>query len=228
VKCGDADFRKDFERIDEIRYVLDHSQVNDWSIRLDVNGQWSVDQAIERIKVLNEAASGRIEYVEQPVQSLADCATVRAATEVKIAVDESIRLVADGHLSPEAVRMAADVAIVKSIPLGGVRRSLKVLEALELPAVVSGSMDSSLGLASGLALAGCVENLFGACGFGTGQLLADDLTETTALPMSGRLSIKTPHPDPLAIDRAEMRVDSATVAYWNARITACYELLEEK
>jgi O-succinylbenzoate synthase len=227
VKCGDADFRKDYERVDEIRYTLDHTVGDDWSLRLDVNGQWSVDQAIERIKVLNDAAAGRIEYVEQPVQSLADCATVRAATDVKIAVDESIRLVSEGQLSPYAVRLAADVAIVKAIPLGGVRKSLNVVESLQLPVVVSGSMDSSIGLASGLALAGIVPELFGACGFGTGQLLADDFVHKTSLPINGRMSVQSPQVDVAAIERAESRVDSATVNYWKARLTACYELLEE-
>jgi O-succinylbenzoate synthase len=228
VKCGSQDFRDDVNRVDEIRYVLDHLGIAEWSVRIDVNGRWSVDQAIERIKELNDVAAGRIEYVEQPVQSLADCATVRNKVDVKIAVDEGIRLAAEGQLSLDAIREAADVAIVKAIPLGGVANALDVVTALNLPTVVSGSMDSSVGLASGLALAGCVPTLLGACGFGTGQILAEDLVTHSLLPVGGRMRIAAPAPDAELLERAAARVDSATENYWRARVTACYDVLEEE
>lgn len=226
VKCGSAEFKKDFERIDEIRYVLDHNLAQDWSLRIDVNGAWSSDQAIERIPVLQNAAADRIEYVEQPVASLADCAYVRSRVDVKIAVDEAVRLVADARLSADALRESADVAILKSIPLGGVKRSLEIAKSLELPCVVSGSMDTSLGLTSGLHLAASLPELFGACGFGTGQLLADDIVAPTTVAHDGAIQLAPVSLDADAIARAEARVDSATYDYWKARVIACYELLE--
>lgn len=228
VKCGSQNFRDDVNRVDEIRYVLDHLGITQWALRIDVNGKWSVDDAIERIKELDDVAAGHIEYVEQPVLSLADCATLRNKLIVKIAVDEGIRLAAEGQLSLDAVREAADIAIVKAIPLGGVAKALDVVTALNLPTVVSGSMDSSVGLASGLALAASVPNLFGACGFGTGQLLADDLVSTTLLPRNGRMNVMALAPDADKLSVAAARVDSATTNYWQARLTACYEVLEER
>jgi O-succinylbenzoate synthase len=55
--------------------------------------------------------------------------------EVPIAADESIRE-ADGPLRM-TVAEAADVAVLKCAPLGGVRRAREVAEAAGLPCVVA-------------------------------------------------------------------------------------------
>ena len=87
------------------------------------------------------------------------------------------------------IREAADVLVLKAIPLGGVRRSLDLARRVGLPVTVSGALDSTVGLSAGLALAGALEETPYACGFGTGRLLAADLTAETALPVDGRLSV---------------------------------------
>ena len=68
-----------------------------------------------------------------------------------IAADESIRRAAD----PYRVRdlEAADIAVLKVQPLGGVRACLRIAEDIGLPVVVSSALETSVGIAAGVALA---------------------------------------------------------------------------
>ena len=71
---------------------------------------------------------------------------------------------------------AADIVMVKVQPLGGVRAALRVAEACGLPVVVSSAVDTSVGLAAGVALAAALPALPYACGLATMSLLAGDVT----------------------------------------------------
>ena len=93
---------------------------------------------------LLDRAAGGLEYVEQP------CAARRgpgrrapARVEVPIAADESIRRAED----PYRVRdlEAADIAVLKVQPLGGVRACLRIAEDIGLPVVVSSALETSVG-----------------------------------------------------------------------------------
>jgi L-alanine-DL-glutamate epimerase-like enolase superfamily enzyme len=71
------------------------------AIRLDANGAWSVDEALAALPVLEPAG---IELCEEPVSGLDAIAEVAAATDVRIALDESARLPgALDHRHAEAV-----------------------------------------------------------------------------------------------------------------------------
>ena len=95
-----------------------------------------------------------------------------------IAADESIRRAED----PLRVRAAdaADIAVLKVQPLGGVRAALRVAEACGLPVVVSSAVETSVGLAAGLALAAALPELPYACGLATLSLLEGDVVAGTA------------------------------------------------
>ena len=97
---------------------------------------------LRAIGVLDRAAGG-LEYVEQPCASVEDLAVVRRRVAVPIAADESIRRAAD----PYRVRdlEAADIAVLKVQPLGGVRACLRIAEDIGLPVVVSSALETSLG-----------------------------------------------------------------------------------
>lgn len=226
MKCGSADFRDDVSRIDELIYTLDHSVSHDSKIRLDINGAWSVDQAIERIRTIEDMCGSRLEYVEQPVSSLADCAVIREQIKTPIAIDEGVRLLADARLHVSAIRAAGDIAILKAIPLGGVQRALDIAAELDMPCVVSGSMDSSIGLTQGIALAAALPSLEYACGFLTGSLLAEDVVSETLLPRDGVISVGRLVPNETLLAARSSGVDSATKNYWRERLIACYEVLE--
>ena len=118
----------------------------DGRIRVDANGGWDVDAAVAAIAALDRAAGG-LEYVEQPCATVEDLAAVRRRVDVPIAADESIRRAAD----PYRVRdlEAADVAVLKVQPLGGVRACLRIAEDIGLPVVVSSALETSVGIAAG-------------------------------------------------------------------------------
>src|SRR5699024_3856260 len=96
------------------------------ALRVDANAAWDVATAIAHIPRLERAAAG-LEYVEQPCPGIEDLAAVRRRVDVRIAADESIRRAEDPVRV--AVAEAADIAVIKCTPLGGVRRALRVAEA---------------------------------------------------------------------------------------------------
>src|SRR5947208_8511762 len=147
---------------------------------------WDVDTAVRAITDLDKAAGG-LEYAEQPCPSIEDLAAVRRRVPVRIAADESIRRAEDPL--KVAVAGAADVAVLKVAPLGGVRRALAVAEACGLPCVVSSALETSVGMAAELALAGALPRLDMACGLGTGALLTADVVDEPIRPRDGWLPV---------------------------------------
>lgn len=173
---------EDVARVEAVRDALGTGR-----IRVDANGGWDVDEAVRAIRKLDRAAGG-LEYVEQPVASVEDLALVRRRVDVAIAADESIRRAAD----PYRVRDldAADVAVLKVQPLGGVRACLRIAADIGLPVVVSSAVESSVGIAAGVALAAALPTLEHACGLATVQLLAGDVTTRPMLPVDGLLDVR--------------------------------------
>lgn len=208
----------DAERLAAVRTALGPAG----KIRIDANAGWTVAQALQAIPVLDDAAGG-LEYVEQPCPSIEELATVRRRLNVPIAADESIRRAED----PMRVALAgaADIAVIKVAPLGGVRRALQIAEATGLPIVVSSAVDSAVGLAAGLALAGALPVLDHACGLGTASLLVADVSSSSYRPVDGRLPVPSAAPEP---DRyAECAADRETTRYWMARLASVAARLNE-
>ncbi|HEY6422432.1 MAG TPA: o-succinylbenzoate synthase [Pseudonocardiaceae bacterium] len=220
VKVADhpGSLGEDLARVEAVRDALGpHGH-----IRVDANGLWDIDTAVAVIPQLNKAAGG-LEYVEQPCRTIDELATVRRKVNVRIAADESIRRAEDPLRV--AVAGAADVAVIKCTPLGGVRRSLQVAEAAGLPCVVSSALETSVGLAAQLALAGALPELDFACGLGTLSLLQGDIVPDadSLRPAGGYLPVPliSPTPDPALLDTYE----STDQAWWRERLRrACSEL----
>jgi len=198
-------------RLEAVRDALGPSG----AIRVDANAAWDVDTAVARLFVLDRAAGG-LEYAEQPVPSVDDLAAVRRRTHVPIAADESIRRAQD----PMAVARAhaADVVVLKVQPLGGVRACLDLAEAIGLPVVVSSALESSVGLAAGIALAAALPELPYACGLATAQLFTADLVTDPLLPAGGSIAVRRPLPDPTLLERAAAPAELAD--RWRRRIAA--------
>jgi len=192
-------------------------------IRIDANGAWSVDDAVAAIAVLDRAAGG-LEYVEQPSPSVEDLAAVRRKVAVPIAADESIRRAED----PYRVRdlEAADVAVLKVQPLGGVRACLRIAEEIGLPVVVSSALETSVGIAAGVALAAALPELPYACGLATVQLLSDDVAAAPLLPVEGALPVGRPLVDAAALERLAAPADR--VAWWEARYAEVVALRQDR
>ncbi|MGN6251851.1 MAG: o-succinylbenzoate synthase [Marmoricola sp.] len=210
---------EDEARLEAVRDALGR----DGLIRIDANGGWTLDEATARIPLLDRAAAG-LEYVEQPCAAVEDLARVRRAVGVPIAADESIRRAED----PYRVRdlEAADVAVLKVQPLGGVRACLRIAEDIGLPVVVSSAVESSVGIAAGVALAAALPALEHACGLATVQLLTDDVVADPLLPVDGTLPVRRPDVDPAALARVAGAPDR--VAHWEARLAAAGSVLEDR
>ncbi len=165
-------------------------------VRVDANGAWDVETAARMIRRLD---AFDLEYVEQPVATLVEMARLRRRVEVPLAADESVRT-AEDPLRIAGLE-AADVVVLKVQPLGGVRAALAVAEAAGLPAVVSSAVETSVGLAAGLALAAALPELPYACGLGTAGMLEGDVVADPLLPEDGALRVRRPQPNPDAVGR---------------------------
>ncbi|MFN2320645.1 MAG: o-succinylbenzoate synthase [Dermatophilaceae bacterium] len=205
----------DLDRVAAVRDALGA----DGLIRVDANGGWSVEEA--RGALTRLSAYG-LDYAEQPcatVEELADLRRrlARDGTDVRIAADESIRKAED----PLRVRdlEAADIIVVKVAPLGGVRAALRVVQECGLPAVVSSALDTSVGIAAGVALAAALPDLPYACGLGTVALLEGDVTTDSLLPENGALSVRRVVPDPALLARHAAPPDRRR--WWAERLEAC-------
>ncbi len=120
----------------------------DVQIRIDANGGFSVEQALEVAERV-----GTLDYFEQPCRTIGELAELRVKLRgsVRVAADESVRKVAD----PMAVvhAGAADVLVLKAQPLGGVSNALRIANACGLPVTVSSALETSVGMRAGFALA---------------------------------------------------------------------------
>ena len=185
-------------------------------IRVDANAGWSVEQAVEAIGRLEEAAGG-LEYAEQPCATLEELAEVRERSGVPLAADEAIRR---DHADAELLREVVDFAIVKVQPSGGVTAALGLIGCLGLPTVVSSALETSVGLAAGLRLAAALPTLDHACGLATGLLLAEDVVVDPLRPDAGSLGVsevmdltlRRPVPSP-SPDRIEWLVERAARSF---------------
>lgn len=204
------DFVADLDRVIAVREALGP----DGRIRVDANGGWDVEQAIDAIRALDRAVG--LEYAEQPCAAVADLALVRRQVDVPIAADESIRRAEDPLLVARAE--AADIAVVKVAPLGGVRAALAIVEAIGLPAVVSSALDTSIGIAAGIALAAALPELPYACGLATVALLERDVVADPFLPVDGYLTVRRPEPDPALL--LALAASAEGTRRWQERIAA--------
>lgn len=184
-------------------------------VRIDVNAAWTLDEAT---KSLPRFAQFELEYVEQPVKTIEEMVELRRRIPIPIAADELIRTAADPLEVAE--RGAADIIVVKVQPLGGVTRALEVAERAGLPTVVSSALETSVGLAAGLAAAAALPELNYACGLGTGSLFYDDVVANPLLPVEGFLQLRRPEPDPELLEKHAATADVAALMLQRLRSAA--------
>ena len=210
----------DVDRVAAVRDALGRHA----AIRVDANGGWDLADATS---ALTRLAQYDLEYAEQPCADVADLARLRVrlaarGLDVPVAADESIRRAADP--TRVARLKAADLIVVKVAPLGGVASALRIVEQCGLPAVVSSALDTSIGMAAGVALAAALPQLRHACGLGTVELLAGDVTTPSVAPQDGWLSPQPPpSADPDLVQRWEAPADR--IHWWRARLESCHHRL---
>lgn len=188
VKVAEGD---DYARVEAVRDALGPGG----PITVDANGAWEEAEARRQIRRLGRLG---IALVEQPVRSLEEMTRLRRRVDVPLAADELVT-------SPEAARriaaaQAADALVIKVQSLGGMAESMRVVESCELPVIVSNLIETSVGLAAGLALAAALDDLVYPCGLGTAGLLAGDLVVEPLMPVLGRLPVRRPAVDPARLE----------------------------
>lgn len=200
----------DVARVDAVRAAVG-------TVRVDANGGWTVDEAVAAAAALS--ADGPLEYLEQPCRTVAELAEVRRRVTVPVAADESIRK-ADDPLA--VVRAgAADIAVLKVAPLGGVRALLDIAAQIDVPVVVSSALDSAVGIATGLAAAAALPGLDHACGLGTGGLFVEDVADLAVV--DGYLPVGAVAPDPDRLSALGASADRRD--WWITRVKDCWPWL---
>jgi O-succinylbenzoate synthase len=201
----------DVERVNAARQLVP-------TVRVDANGGWSVEEAARAAAALT--ADGPLEYLEQPCATVDELAALRRRVGVPIAADESIRK-ADDPLAVVRAH-AADIAVLKVAPLGGISALLGIAAQIDIPVVVSSALDSAVGIAAGLTAAAALPELRHACGLGTGGLFSADVADVAA-PVDGFLPVGPVTPDPARLQALAAPPDRRQ--WWIDRVTACHPLL---
>lgn len=220
VKVAEAGqtLAEDVARVAEVRRLMGP----EGRVRLDANGAWNVDEAEHAFHALAEFD---LEYVEQPCATLEELHHLRERThymDVLIAADESIRKADD----PAAVIAAgaADILILKAQPLGGIQQVQRLARSTQLPVVISSALDTSVGIAMGVAAACALPELSYDCGLATAALLAADVTAEPLLPVDGEITFR--RPDVSSELLAHCEASPERTQWWLKRLERCYKLLE--
>ncbi len=212
IKIKINDFTIDRELLIESLKLVPNAR-----FRLDINGGWTLDEAIVNLKNYEGEFAGLIDYVEQPCIDIADLKVLKNEIGIKIAVDESIRNFLGSDLTK--LKNVADIAVIKWAPSGGVNAALDLIKQISLPVVVSSALDSSVGISHGLALACAIPNLYGACGLATVALLGGDVTSDSLLASNGVIANRKVTPDRIS----EFKVDNQRQKWWQDRADLIYE-----
>lgn len=200
---------------DDLRRVAAVRQLRpDATLRVDANRGWSVDEAVEAAEKL-----GELEYIEQPCATVEELAEVRRRTSTPIAADESIRRAADPYRVAELG--AADVAVCKVAPLGGVDKLLRIARDLNLDVTVASALDTAVGMDAGLIAAKLAGSR--AAGLATQRLFVEDVAEPREIT-GGRMAVTRTTPDPGRLHA--LRAPAKRREWWFDRVRACLAVLE--
>jgi len=214
IKVGTG-IKEDLARVQAVRRHLPKAK-----IRIDVNGSWSVKEALSNIIAIYEVTGDLFEYVEQPVASLDELKQLKEgmSVDVKIAGDEVLRKAKD----PFAISLdgAIDILMLKVSPLGGIKRAMDLASHHKLPVVISSALESAVGISYGLALAARVPNLDYACGLGTSALFNQDISDIPIL--NGAIKATS---YPIDLDRVERyELKGERLEWWRNRIIRVWNL----
>ena len=214
IKVGTG-IQEDLVRIAVVRKHLPKAK-----IRIDVNGSWSVKEALFNISAIYQVTEDLLEYVEQPVASLDELKQLKEgmSVDVKIAGDEVLRKAKD----PFAIGLdgAIDILMLKVSPLGGIKRAMDLASHHKLPVVISSALESAVGISYGLALAARVPNLDYACGLGTSALFNQDVSDIPIV--NGAIKAAS---YPIDLDRVERyELKGERLEWWRNRISRVWNL----
>jgi o-succinylbenzoate synthase len=187
----------DAERVAAVRRAI-----GPWpALRVDANGAWSVEEAVER---LPEIAVHDIELVEQPCATLEELAEVRRTVGIPVAADESVA--SPGDVEAAARVEACDAINVKLAATGGftaARETVRAAAARGLEPFLSSTLDGPWGIAAALQLAAS-EDISLACGLATLELFNAELADALPRPSVGLQAVPEGPGLGVAVDEAAL------------------------
>ncbi|KQB87345.1 o-succinylbenzoate synthase [Corynebacterium lowii] len=201
-------------------------------IRVDANRGWTVPQALRAAQEL-----GPLDYMEQPCATVAELATLREqlrthqgergninSRPTRVAADESIRRARDPYRVVE--EKAADAAVLKVAPLGGVRRLLDIAAHMgehSVSVTVASALDTAVGMNAGLVAASALPQPQAPAGLATQSLFVEDVAPPRDL-VDGRLSTA-----PVVPQRERLEALAAPASrrqWWIERLGRCLHHLD--
>ncbi|MBD3334242.1 MAG: hypothetical protein GF355_01895 [Candidatus Eisenbacteria bacterium] len=160
----------------------------DAKLRVDANGAWNLDQALEAVDML---APFDIAYIEQPLPpgDLSAMTEINRRSPIPVAADEAVVSLAAAQ---EIVnREAASVLIVKPARVGLSEAAdiVRWSQIKNIPCVLTSMIESGVGLAASAHVAGLLPPTGPPCGLATARLLVDDLLDTPLAVENGKLTL---------------------------------------
>ncbi|GAB6281765.1 MAG: hypothetical protein STSR0008_05060 [Ignavibacterium sp.] len=170
IKIGRENFEEDINIIKTVRNKF-KDKIN---IRLDANGFYKLNDAIE---VLQKLENYNIEYVEQPISDVFSFPKIREKTSVFIATDDSIKNINDA--TNIINNRLSDLIILKPLWIGGLINSLKIIKLANennIDCIVSSVFESNIGKRVNVFVSSLLENNY-ACGLSTNEFFSNNIEE---------------------------------------------------
>jgi L-Ala-D/L-Glu epimerase len=175
----------EIERVAAVREAIGP----DVDLRLDINGAWTLEQAIDISRSLEPY---NIAYLEQPLPAsdIGALAQLRKQVNVPIAADEAASNVDRVRelISTEAV----DVIVLKSGVVGGLSPCREIIDLAtdaDIRVVVTTALETGIAMAAALHLAATLPDPVPACGLATGALMETDLLVSSLRIESGMMRV---------------------------------------
>lgn len=146
MKVGALDWKEELKIIKELRKKYDNTEVQ---LRLDANGAWQPDEALEKLSKLSEY---EIHSVEQPIKpgQWEHMANLCAESPVPIALDEELIGITDLRQKKELIKaISPDYLVIKPTLVGGFKASeewIKLAKENGIDWWVTSALESNVGL----------------------------------------------------------------------------------
>ena len=186
LKVGASDLEEDVVSVAAVHGAIG----DDTRLRLDANGAWTAEEAVEALARLEQY---NIEYVEEPVAGMDSLTQVASQSPIPVAVDDSMRSV-DAQI-PEKI----SVVVVKPMALGGPRTAYSAAchwIGQGRKVVVTNYFDSAIGQHAALSVAAALPGPPQVHGAIAPALFTDDVADLLAIAV-GRCPLPARSPTPL-------------------------------
>jgi len=169
IKVGARAITADAKNVASLRMEIG----NDFSIRLDANRGWTLDEADLALHAFQPYG---VEFLEEPLRSAqpGDLRRLSNATGVALALDESLSGAA--ALSAFIEHDAVDYLVLKAARLGGPTRCVEIARLAAtagIKVVITDSIESAVGMCTAAHLASALSRYGTAVGAGGARFFAD-------------------------------------------------------